>query len=124
MKKFILRMIPILMVCVMMFAPTLLALNGDDVKTTMTEAGDATYKVDDIKGPVYRVWNTIATVLQVVSVAAIVFAGVKYMLAGADEKANIKNGMIVLVIGAVMVFGATSIIKIISNATTNITQTP
>ena len=124
MKKFILRMIPILMVCVMMFAPTLLALNGNDVKNTMTEAGDATYKVDDIKGPVYRVWNTIATVLQVVSVAAIVFAGVKYMLAGADEKANIKNGMIVLVIGAVMVFGATSIIKIISNATTNITQTP
>ena len=54
--------------------------------------------------------------MRILAVAAIVFAGVKYMFASAEGKADIKNGMIGLVIGAIMVFGASIVIDIIMTA--------
>lgn len=70
-----------------------------------------------IKNTTKNIWDTIATIVQVLAVAAVVFAGVRYMFASADQKADIKKGMIILVIGAVMVFGATAILKMIYGAT-------
>ena len=40
---------------------------------------------------VKKIWGTILLVLQVLAVAAFCFAGVKYMFASADTKANLKK---------------------------------
>ena len=60
--------------------------------------------------------STVLTVLQILAIAAVVFAGVKYMFAAADQKAEIKNGMIGLVVGAILVFAASTIVQFIINA--------
>jgi len=60
-----------------------------------------------------KAWNTVRTILQVLAIAAVVFAGVRYMFASADQKADIKKSMGILAIGAALVFGATFIIDFI-----------
>jgi len=60
------------------------------------------------------IWNTIATVVQILAVAAVVFAGVRYMFASADAKADIKKQTVILIVGAVLVFGATAILGLVA----------
>lgn len=62
---------------------------------------------------VKKVWGTLLLVLQALAVAAFCFAGVTYMFASADTKANLKNRMVGLMVGAVLVFGATGIINLV-----------
>ena len=54
------------------------------------------------------------------TIAAVVFAGLRYMFASADQKADIKKSMGILAIGAVLVFGATLLIRLIGNTASNI----
>lgn len=62
-----------------------------------------------------NIWATVAGVVQFLAVAAVVFAGVRYMFASADQKADIKKGMGILAIGGILVFGATTVLRILGN---------
>ena len=46
------------------------------------------------------------------AIIMLMFAGIKYMTAGADEKAAVKESLLPLVIGAILIFGAVSIVEI------------
>ena len=61
--------------------------------------------------PLGRILVTVATVV-VVGVGMVL--GVKYMISGADEKANLKEKLIWYVISIVLIFGAVGIYNIIS----------
>lgn len=67
-----------------------------------------------LKTPFDNIWATAIIVLQVASVAAVVISGVRYMFASSDQKADIKKGLTYIVIGAVLVFGATTIIGVVT----------
>ena len=67
-------------------------------------------KIDD---SVKKVWGTVVLVLQVASVAAFVFAGVRYMFASAEAKANIKNSMMFLILGSIIVFASSTVVGFI-----------
>ena len=75
--------------------------------------------VSDLIG---NIWSTIKVVAYVLAVGTIVFAGLKYMFASADQKADIKKSIGILIIGAIFVFGATLIIDIVSNVTNDVTK--
>lgn len=62
---------------------------------------------------VNAVWQFIKTLIQVLALGTIIFAGIRYMLASADQKADIKKSMIWLVIGAVITFCSTTVIQYI-----------
>ena len=62
-----------------------------------------------------NIWSTVAVILQILAVAAVVVAGVRYMFASADAKADIKKQTVILIVGAVLVFGATTILKFVGN---------
>lgn len=113
MKK-LMKILPVVMVAC--FALTSVfaipAPNGD---LTGGATGSAT-----ITGGVQNVWATVITIVQILAVAAIVFAGLRYMFASADQKADIKKSMGILVIGAILVFGATLVINLISGAANEI----
>ena len=72
--------------------------------------------VNKIDTSVKRVWGTVTTVVQILAFAAIVFAGVRYMFASADQKADIKKGLGMLTIGAILVFAASTVVKFITTA--------
>lgn len=72
-------------------------------------------KIDGITNLGGKVWGTIQVIVQIAAIAAIVFAGVRYMFASADDKADIKKQTVILIVGAVLVFAAVPFANFITN---------
>lgn len=62
---------------------------------------------NDIIGPIQLIGS-------VVSVIAIIIIGIRYMLGSVEEKAQYKETMMPYLIGAVLVFGITNVLAIVS----------
>ena len=73
-----------------------------------------------IKNKIKNIWATISVIVQIISVGCVVFAGIRYMFSSADQRADIKKGLIYLTIGAIFVFGTTMVIQFIIDATNEI----
>lgn len=122
-RKIFATVLPILMLVAVMFvsfAPSIMAAGNaivEKVNGLATGAG-----VGSIDKSVNKVWSTVLTILQIAAVAAIVIAGVRYMFASAEEKADIKKGMVILILGAVLVFGASTVVQFILTASKEIMQ--
>lgn len=56
----------------------------------------------------------------VISVIVLIILGIKYMMGSAEEKAEYKKTLLPYIIGAALVFAASSIATIIFNFTSNI----
>lgn len=112
-KKIILTVLPILFVLMFVFTTNVLA---DVISTNFDEITGGT-EIDSVTSTARNVWKTIALILQIAAIAAIVFAGVRYMFASADTKADIKKQMVILVVGAVLVFGASTVVQFIMGIT-------
>lgn len=132
-RKIFATVLPILMLVAVMFvsfAPSIMAAPASTTTPVASDGGvqNIINKASDNKGvgsindAANRVWSTVLTILQIAAVAAIVIAGVRYMFASADQKADIKKGMIGLVIGAVLVFAASTVVQFILTASKQIMQ--
>lgn len=75
---------------------------------------------ENVKKPIKRIWSSLILVLQAASVAGVIFAGVRYMFASAEIKADIKASMIHLVIGMVIVFAASSVVGVVTGTFYNL----
>lgn len=129
-KKIFLRVLPVLIVLMVVFTTNVFA-----ARTSRGDRGAAGFSNfnSDMKveantggktvGMVNNVWGIILTILQVAAIAAIVFSGVRYMFASADSKADIKKQMVWLVVGAVLVFAASTVIKLITTVANDVTTT-
>lgn len=126
-KKIFLRVLPVLIIAVMMFTFSFNFVSAAKNTKTATEpisndlssmgGGNGSTTLNDTAK---NIWSSVTLILQILAVAAIVFAGVRYMFASADAKADIKKQMVILIIGAVMVFAASTIINVIVNVTKEI----
>lgn len=96
-----------------------LAVNGG----TGTEGGlNTENRYDKFNNALYNIWGVILVVLQVASMSGIIFAGVRYMFASVDSKADMKKSMIYLVIGMVIVFAASSVVGFVTGTFDEIFQ--
>ena len=84
-----------------------------ELPTTSGSIGE----VDTLVG---NIWGTVQTILQILAFAAIIIAGVRYMFASADQKADIKQQTVILVAGAILVFAAVPIAKFIADTASNL----
>lgn len=112
-KKFILRAIPVLLLVVVLVASPVFA----DIDPNMPTSGGSIGTIDTIAN---NVWGTVITIAQILAFAAIIFAGVRYMFASADSKADIKKQLVILVVGAVLVFGASTVVQILMSVVDDI----
>ena len=80
-------------------------------------------KGENINTSLKKVCASALLILQIASVGGIVFAGVRYMFASSETKADIKSSMIHLVIGMVIVFTASTIVNLIVDVFTQIKNT-
>ena len=112
-KKIILTVLPILFVLMFVFTTNVFA----DVISTDFNQIQGGSEINSVTGTARNIWSTIALILQIAAIAAIVFAGVRYMSASADTKADIKKQMVILVVGAVLVFGASTVVQFITGIT-------
>ena len=77
--------------------------------------------------PVSALDGILGTILGIVQVIAVAFAtgmllyvGIKYTMASANEKADLKKGSISYVIGAVIIFACSAIIGVVQNLATEV----
>ena len=111
-KKFILRAIPVLLLVVVLVASPIFAISDTGISTDIPTQGSGVQTVDNMAT---QVWGTVVTIAQIAAFAAIIFAGVRYMFASADDKANIKKQLVIIAVGAILVFGASTVVKILMN---------
>lgn len=113
-KKIILRIIPVLFACLAVITVLgnagVLAAGDYGISTDLPSGGEELDSVTNLAG---SIWTTVTTVAQVAAFIAIIFAGVRYMFASADSKADIKKQTVILVVGAILVFGASIIVQLI-----------
>lgn len=69
---------------------------------------------EKINAPIKRIYAILILIFQMASVGGVIFAGVRYMYASADQKADIKQSMIHLVIGMIIVFCASTVVGIVT----------
>ena len=69
--------------------------------------------ISQLKTPFTKVFNSAVLILRILSVGGVIFAGVKYMFADASKKSEIKQSMVYLVIGMVIVFAASIVVQYI-----------
>lgn len=84
-------------------------VNINNIKSDDSSAGGAS-EIAEIGSYVFSGITSIGIVLSVVIVAII---GIRYMLGSADERAEYKKSMMPYLIGAALVFGASTIAKAI-----------
>ena len=113
MKKFM-KILPVVLVaCFAITSVFAISVPNGDLTGGQTGATVVT-------GAVQNIWATVITIVQILAIAAVVFAGLRYMFASADQKADIKKSMGILVVGAILVFGATLILGFVTNATNQV----
>lgn len=112
------KVLPVVIMIILFAMPTILGATGGVISI-----GDApgTGTATVTKGMVENLWGVIRTVLQIAALGALIFSGVRYMFASADQKADIKKSMGILVLGALIVFGSTIVIDIITKIAKDIT---
>ena len=76
-----------------------------------------------LDGTISKVTGSIIVILQVSAMAGVVFMGVKYMFAASEDKAKIKQTLIWVVVGAIFVFAAPTVINFISRISANLLRT-
>lgn len=107
MKKFMLRVMPIVLVAFVVLC---------NVYAVTAPTGTADQTVTRFSGNLYA---TITTVIQILAIVAVIFAGLRYMFASADGKADIKQQTVILIVGAILVFAAVPVLNLVQNIANN-----
>lgn len=118
-KKIFLRVLPVLMLAVMLISSNFVFADNEPISTNFSNISNGTAS-SSLSNTTKNIWSTVTLILQILAVAAIVFAGVRYMFASADAKADIKKQLVILVLGAVLVFAASTIIQVIVKVTNQV----
>ena len=78
--------------------------------TSNKDLGDAGTKIESVGS---RVLTTISNVGIVLSVVMLAIIGLKYMIGSAEERAEYKKTLLPYIIGAFLIFGASTVAKIV-----------
>lgn len=120
MKKSI-KVISTLLLAIMLVASiagTVLAVDPNTVLNGLDGKGNV--QTNDLT----KVGNNIVTIIQVVGIVIAVIVllviGIKYMMGSASEKAEYKKTMIPYIVGAVLIFAGTSLVRVIYSLSTSV----
>ena len=123
MKKSI-KVISTLLLTIMLVASiagTVLAVDPNTVLNGLN--GNGNVQTNDLT----KVGNNIVTIIQVVGIVIAVIVllviGIKYMIGSASEKAEYKKTMIPYIVGAVLIFAGTSLVKVIYSLASSVAPT-
>lgn len=120
MKKSI-KVISTLLLAIMLVASiagTVLAVDPNTLLNGLN--GNGNVQINDLT----KVGNNIVTIIQVVGIVIAVIVllviGIKYMMGSASEKAEYKKTMIPYIVGAVLIFAGTSLVRVIYSLSTSV----
>lgn len=108
MKK-IVKLVPIMLLVIMVlsvFSTVMAATDPSGLKGSI-EVSD---KFDSIGG---KIIGMIQAIGNIISIAVLVILGIKYMMGSAEEKAEYKKTLIPYLVGAILIFAASNIAKMV-----------
>ena len=91
-----------------------LTVNPDNYKTDPTISEDS--EVINVASNIVGIINVFGIIILV---ATIMVLGIKYMIGSTEQRAEYKKTMMPILIGAILLFGITTILNVIYNATIN-----
>ena len=109
MSKKTLRIITILLTALLILCLCTLSFAADDPSKLKPNTGNTT-QIDTVGQKIMGILQTLGIV---VAVIVLMVLGIKYMMGSAEERAEYKKTMIPYVVGAVLIFGATTIANMI-----------
>lgn len=114
MNTFIKRAGAILFIALMLifaFNTYAMAVDAEDIAGQLT--GTPSGAQDSVTDIGNQIIGVITTVGVVVAVVVLLILGIKYMMGSASEKAEYKKTMIPYLVGAILIFGASAITKVV-----------
>lgn len=103
-----------LMVAVLITLSTISNAGGVDASELAGQlTGTTSVAQKDVMDIGNQIIGIITTVGVVVAVVILLILGIKYMMGSASEKAEYKKTMIPYIVGAVLIFGASAITKVV-----------
>ena len=93
---------------------TVVSASGIDAANLANQLkGNTSAAQEDVMDIGNQIIGIITTVGVVVAVVILLVLGVKYMMGSASEKAKYKETMIPYLVGAILIFGASAITKVV-----------
>ena len=68
---------------------------------------------EELRNSMTTIWSSIVKIIQILAFGSILFAGLRYMFAAPDARADIKKSMGILALGGIIVFGTSSLVDFI-----------
>ncbi len=113
-KVFVIKLFTVLMILSLIIGNMYVYGFGNGFDPSVVPAENSSQKLNNVNTAFGKVFNTVILILQVLSVGGIIFAGVKIMFTtNSADRADMFESMKFLIIGMVIVFGASSIIQFI-----------
>ena len=121
MKKEVKVVLTVVLAAMLVFAlamPVFAAVDPQSVLTKVDSTATGNDQVGEMGGKIVGIIQTVGTVIAVVMLLVI---GIKYMIGSAEEKSKYKETLLPYVIGAILIFAASTLVGVIYNASKNIT---
>ena len=112
MKK-LTKIVSILMIMLMVMSTTSVFATQLKPNQIVGTASNGTNKMQDLVNKVVGILQTVGIIM---SVAVLIVLGIKYMMGSAEEKAEYKKTMIPYLIGALFIFAASALAKVVYDA--------
>lgn len=122
MKKSI-KVISTLLLAIMLVASiSTMALASVDLNNTLNRVESTNLTNTNADQQITKIGGNIVNIIQIVGIVIAVIVllviGIKYMIGSASEKAEYKKTMIPYIVGALLVFAGTSLVKVIYSLAT------
>ncbi len=73
-----------------------------------------------VKTATEKIWGSVVTIAQMLSFLAIIMAGLRYMLASSEGRAEIKKSISILILGAIIVFATSTVVQFVTGIANDI----
>lgn len=122
MKKIVKIISTILLTSMLIATLASVAFAAVDPETVISgvENGSTVSETGNIQTIGANIVNIIQVVGIVIAVIVLLVIGIKYMIGSAQEKAEYKKTMIPYVVGALLIFAGTSIVKVVYQLSTQV----
>ncbi len=112
------KMVTVVLIAMMVIATITPVFAAPDPSTYTGEGSNAqTTKIDSLGQDIVKIVSTIGSVI---SVIVLIVLGIKYMMGSAEEKAEYKKTLLPYIIGAALVFAASTIASVVFNFASSI----
>ena len=124
-KKTLVKVLTVVLTIVVMLTLASIPTFAIDTKISKVKTGADSAIASESTNQIAEVGGKIVGILQVlgmvIAVLVLLILGIKYMTGSAEEKAEYKKTMVPYAVGAIIVFVATTIVKVIYDAATAVT---